>query len=84
MKARVSKATCVALLSLARLPEILLEPQPAFLHLSLLLRDAGGQRRMDMGQLGHAHVQHLAHRGLQVRRGRRLWRAFEVRRRSLP
>lgn len=89
MKAHLFKATCVVLLSLARLPEILLKTQPAVLHLSLLLCDAGGQCRMEIGQLGHAHVQHLPHTGLQVRQTI-LWHAFKVwwsgavRRCSLP
>lgn len=78
MKEHVSKATCVVLLSLARLPEILLKTQPAGLHLSLLLCDAGGQSRMEIGQLGHAHVQHLAHTGLQVRQRSLLGHAFKV------
>lgn len=78
MKAHIFKATCVVLLSLARLPEILLKTQPALLHLSLLLCDAGSQCRVEIRQLGPAHVQHLPHTGLQVRQGRLLRRAFEV------
>lgn len=74
MKAHIFKATCVVLLSLARLPEILLKTQPALLHLSLLLCDAGGQCRVEIRQLGPAHVQHLPHTGLQVRQGRLLRR----------
>lgn len=76
MKAHAFMATCVVLLTLARSPEILLKSQPAVLHLSLLLCDAGGQCGMEIGQLGHAHVQHLPHTGLQVRQ-RRL-SAFKV------
>lgn len=38
------------------LPENLLKKQPTVLHFTLLLRDAGSQGRMEIRQLGHAHI----------------------------